>query len=222
MATGVVVVLVAVAGAVVALLVLRGGPDEPAPVVTVTAGVPTPTVTPAVRAASSTFAQALPATVLQYVLASSGPTDDWLSAGALEAWSDTYTDGGPQRMAVTAGQWATPDEAAGFAAALRLTAAAGEAAAAAGTGSPGAGPTGGSGTGGTSSAPDAAASAGAWPADGLPRSGDVVAGGQTVGTFTVVDGGDGTGSAVWTNGASAFRIVAPVAEILDLYAAYPW
>lgn len=221
MATGVVVVLLAVAGAVVALLVLQSGPEEPAPVVTVTAGVPTPTVTPAARAASSTFAQALPATVLQYVLASSAPADDWLSAGALEAWSDTYTDGGPQRMAVTAGQWATPDEAAGFAAALRLTAAAGEAGAAGGTGSPGAGSTG-SGTGGTSSAPDAGSSDGAGPAHGLPRSGDVVAGGQTVGTFTVVDGGDGTGTAVWTNGASAFRVVAPVAEILDLYAAYPW
>ena len=49
----------------------------------------------------------------------------------------------------------------------------------------------------------------------------MTAGGAPTGTYTIADAGDGTGVAVWTNGTAVFRLVAPLADILNAYAAYP-
>lgn len=190
--------VVVVAGVVVAVLVL--GPDDgtaPAPAVTTTVvlPVPTPTVSPVAREATSAFATALPSAVLQFALESSAPDEDWMSAGALEAWSDAYTDGGSGRLTVQAGQWETPEEATAFAASLV-----------------GALP---------SAAPSGPPASPAAEAPELPASGDVMAGGAVVGTYTIVDAGDGTGIAVWSNGTAVFRLVAPVDEVVEAWAQYP-
>ena len=190
-------IVVIVAGVVVAIVTNRTG-DSAAPVTpdpittTVVLPVPTPTVTPVARQATSAFATALPTAVLQYALATSTADAEWVTAGALEAWSETYTDGGTGTLAVRSSQWETPAEATAFAAAL--------VAALPTTAAP------------ASPAPDAPA---------LPASGEVLAAGTPVGTYTVVDGGDGTGIAVWSNGTAVFRLVAPLADVLDAYAQFP-
>jgi hypothetical protein len=55
----------------------------------------------------------------------------------------------------------------------------------------------------------------------LPQSGEVTAGGAAAGTFSIADAGDGNGIAVWTNGTTVFQATAPVAQIVDLYNAFP-
>lgn len=50
---------------------------------------------------------------------------------------------------------------------------------------------------------------------------EVLVGGQATGTVTVVDVGDGTGVAAWSNGTTVFRVAGPAADIRNLYAAYP-
>jgi hypothetical protein len=55
----------------------------------------------------------------------------------------------------------------------------------------------------------------------LPQTGDVVVDGQPVGTFMIVDAGDGTGVALWSNGTTVFRVTAPVEHVRDVYAAFP-
>ena len=187
-------IVVIVAGVVVAIVTNRTGdaaaPATPDPITTtVVLPVPTPTVTAAAREATSAFATALPTAVLQYALATSEADADWVTAGALEAWSETYTDGGTGTLAVRSSQWETPAEATAFAAAL------------------------------VAALPAAAAPAS--PAPALPASGEVLAAGTPVGTYTVVDGGDGTGIAVWSNGTAVFRLVAPLADVLDAYAQFP-
>jgi len=195
-----------VAAIVVGIVVSRhhGGTTaatQPAPVVTtVTAPVPTPTVQPSARATGSAFTAALPASVLQYAYVSSTPATDWLAAGALEAWTDTYSDGGTGKLTVQAGQFPTADAAKAFAATLT---------AALPTAAP-------------SPAVTAAASAtGATGAPTLPKTGQVSAGGTVTGSYTIVDGGDGTGIAVWSNGTGVFRLVAPLADVVNAYGAYP-
>ncbi|MFC8923892.1 hypothetical protein [Cellulosimicrobium sp. NPDC057127] len=113
--------LVLVVALVVALLALvwpgfarSGGEEEPAPTVTVTADPATPTLEPVERTASTPFAQALPATVLDLALRSDAATDAWTAAGALEAYELVYADGedeGATTVTVVAGQWPTPQEA---------------------------------------------------------------------------------------------------------------
>jgi len=189
-----------VAAIVVGIVVSRhhGGTTaatQPAPVVTtVTAPVPTPTVQPSARATGSAFTAALPASVLQYAYVSSTPATDWLAAGALEAWTDTYSDGGTGKLTVQAGQFPTADAAKAFAATL------------------------------TAALPTAAPSPAATAATGaptLPKTGQVSAGGTVTGSYTIVDGGDGTGIAVWSNGTGVFRLVAPLADVVNAYGAYP-
>ena len=189
--------VVVVAGIVTAVLLSRND-DSAAPAVTPTtvvttivAPVPTPTVAPAARETTTAFTAVLPASVLQYAYASSQPATDWLAAGALEAWADTYTDGGSGTLTVQAGQFATTDEATAFAANLVGT------------------------------LPSAAPSPAATGAPALPQTGQVAAAGTVTGSYTIVDGGDGTGIAVWSNGTGVFRLVAPLAEILNAYGAYP-
>jgi hypothetical protein len=198
---------VVVIGVVVAIVASQGGDDDaalPTPTAsTILLPVPTPTIAPAPRTATTVFAAALPTTVLQYALATSAPEATWVGAGALEAYSETYSDGGTGQVVVVAGQWETPEAAA--ASAQQLVAAIPAIATA-----PAATPSSSATAGATAAAPA-----------GLPESGDVTVTGQKVGTYALVDAGDGTGIAVWTNGSSVFRVTAPVADIRNVYAAYP-
>ncbi len=191
------VAVVVVAAVVVGVVVSR--PHEaataataPAPVVTtVTLPVPTPTVQPSARATRTAFTAALPATVLQYAYVSSQPASDWLAGGALEAWTDTYSDGGTGTLTVQAAQFPTAAAATAFAATL------------------------------TAALPTAAPSPAATGGPTLPKTGQVTAAGAVAGSYTIVDGGKGTGVAVWTNGTAVFRMVAPLADIVNAYGAYP-
>ncbi|MBO3085113.1 hypothetical protein [Cellulomonas fengjieae] len=188
---------VLVIAAIVIAIVLGSNGDgddaEPAAGSTVQLPSPTPTVAPAARPATTAFAAALPPTVLQYALATSVPDTDWQAAGALEAYTETYTDGASGTVTVRSGQWETPEEAAAFAATLVA------ALPAAPTPDPSASPTG--------------------PA--LPQTGEVTAAGAAAGTYSIADAGDGTGLAVWTNGTTVFQATAPLADVVDLYNAFP-
>jgi hypothetical protein len=55
----------------------------------------------------------------------------------------------------------------------------------------------------------------------LPQSGSVDADGQTTGSYVIVDNGDGTGTATWTNGTALLQLTGPVAEIVRAYSAFP-
>ncbi|MFB9954907.1 hypothetical protein [Cellulomonas denverensis] len=175
---------------VVGVLVLVGGGfgawylmnrDQPAaqPEVVV---APSPTADlPAVdRTASSAFAANLPATVLQYALASSEDDPEWVAAGALEAYLDVYADSAGEQVTVRSGQWATAEEATAQQAAL---------------------------------------------AEGLTgevlESGPVSVAGEQTGAVTIVDRGDGTGTAVWSNGTGVFQLTALIADVRNAYAAFP-
>ncbi|PVU83224.1 hypothetical protein DDP54_09730 [Cellulomonas sp. WB94] len=198
---------VVIVGGIIAIIASQGGDDAavlPTPTAsTVLLPLPTATVAPVPRAATTAFASALPTTVLQYALATSAPEPTWVGAGAIEAYSESYSDGGTAQVVVLAGQWETPEAAAAYA--QQLVAAIPAAAA-----PPAA----------TASSTASAEATGAAPA-GFPATGDVTAAGQKVGTFSLVDAGDGTGVAVWTNGASVFRVTAPIADLRNVYAAYP-
>ena len=195
-----------VVGVVVGILVARVGDDGPAPAAsTVVLPVPTPAVEPAARAATTAFASALPTTVLQYALEASQDDAEWLGAGALEAYTETFTDGDGGTLTVRAAQLETTQEATallqGLTAALPVAA-------------PDAGaPT-------STQTADADADADADAQVELPQSGDVEVGGAVVGTYTVVDAGDGTGVAVWQNGTAVFQLTAPLADVVDAYSAY--
>jgi len=109
---------VVVVGGIVVAVVTSGGDDQAAaPVATPTVVVPspTPTATPAERPDPTGFTSALPASVLQYAFAEEKTADDWIKADALEAVTDTYTDGGTGTLVVDAGQFATAKEATAFA-----------------------------------------------------------------------------------------------------------
>ncbi|MFC0644310.1 hypothetical protein [Cellulomonas phragmiteti] len=191
-----------VVGVVVGVLATRGGSDgdAPAPAAsTVLVPPPTPGVEPATRTATSAFASVLPTTVLQYALESSQDDAEWVAAGALEAYTETFTDGDGGTLTVRAAQLETAQEATALL--ERLTAAL----------PPTAPDTG---------APTSTASAEDDAADQLPSTGDVMVAGAAVGTFTVVDAGDGTGIAVWQNGTAVFQLTAPLDDVVDAYAAY--
>lgn len=175
---------------VVGVLMLVGGGagawylmnrDQPAaqPEVVV---APSPTADlPAVdRTASSAFAANLPATVLQYALASSEDDPEWVAAGALEAYADVYADSAGEQVTVRSGQWATAEEATAQQAAL---------------------------------------------AEGLTgevlESGPVSVAGEQTGAVTIVDRGDGTGTAVWSNGTGVFQLTALIADVRNAFAAFP-
>ncbi|MFS0704980.1 hypothetical protein AB6N23_10700 [Cellulomonas sp. 179-A 9B4 NHS] len=186
-----------VAGVVAGVLLTRDGAETPAATATtVVLPSPTPTVAPVAREATTAFASALPTSVLEYALATSAPDEEWLAAGALEAWTETYTDGGYGQITVRAAQFETPEEAATFAAAL------------------------------TAALPPEPVHATSDPGEGmetpeLPMSGDVEAGGTVVGTYAVVDAGDGVGHAVWQNGTAVLHMTVPVDDAADAYAAFP-
>ncbi|WP_263117908.1 hypothetical protein [Cellulomonas sp. RIT-PI-Y] len=52
-------------------------------------------------------------------------------------------------------------------------------------------------------------------------TGPVTVAGTDTGVVTVVDRGDGTGTAVWNNGTAVFVLTAPVADVSNAFAAYP-
>lgn len=162
---------------------------------------PTATAAPVARTATTPFATALPATVLQYALQTSADDAAWLGLDAVEAYTETYTDGAGGAVTVQAGQWETPAEAGAVLASL--TAALPTAPAAEASAEPSADPA------ATSAAPV------------VLTSGEVLVGGQPTGAVTVLDAGDGTGVAVWSNGTTVFRVTGPAADIANLYAAYP-
>ena len=210
-------IIAGAAGAVVVIAVIafaltsRGGDDNAAPAVTsstVLLPSPTPTVPPVARASTTAFAKALPVSVLQFALASSAPAADWVTAGAIEASTETYSDGGTGTVVVIAGQWETPEEAAQYALGLVAALPAAPAGAAADA---------------TAGATESAAPSGSATAASatFPQTGDVTVGGQKVGTFTIVDAGTDSGVAVWSNGTAVFRATGPLASIHDVYAAFP-
>ncbi|GEL99464.1 hypothetical protein [Cellulomonas terrae] len=193
--------VVVVIAAIVIALVTSGGDDDtadgpPAVASTILLPSPTPTVEPVARPATTAFAVALPTSVLQYALATSAVDPEWQAAGAVEAYTETYTDGGSGTVTVRSGQWETPEEAAALAATLVA-------------GFPAA------------PEPDPSASPSASTGPTLPQSGEVSAGGAVAGTYSIADAGDGTGIAVWTNGSTVFQATAPVADIADFYNAFP-
>lgn len=191
--------VVVVGGVVAGVLAGQGAftPAAPSPSTsTVVLASPTSTVDPVGRDATTAFASALPGTVLQYAVASSQEDAERVADGALEAWLETWTDGGDGTLTVRAGQWETAEEAAAVADEVAQAL-------------PGA------------EAPAGTPSAGSTAAPVLPATGDVLVDGETVGTYTVVDAGDGTGVAVWSNGTAVLEITGPVGQILDLYAAFP-
>jgi hypothetical protein len=201
---------VVVIGIIVAVVASRGGGGAaalPTPTAsTVVLPVPTPTIAPVARTASTAFTKVLPMTLLQYVLATSAPETSWVGAGAVEAYSETYSNGGSGKLIVLAGQWETAAAADAYAKQL-VTA----------VPSPTTATTAPRPTRSAAASASASAAASAMP----PETGNVTAAGQTVGTYAIRDAGDGTGIAIWTNGSSVFRAAAPVAEIHNVYAAYP-
>jgi hypothetical protein len=166
---------------------------------------PTATAAPAGRAATTPFATALPATLLQYALQESAADPEWLGQDAVEAYAETYTDGADGTVTVRAGQWETPEEAAAVLATVTA-------------GLPAAPPAEDAAATDPAATPDPSASAAA-PA--VLLTGEVLVDGQPTGTVTVVDAGDGTGVAAWSNGTTVFRVTGPAADIANLYAAYP-
>lgn len=192
-----------IGGGITTVLLLRdGGGGSTATPPGVVLPSPTATVAPVARTATTPFASTLPTTLLQYALASSADDEEWLALNALEAYAETYTDGAAATVTVQAGQWETPEEAAAVLAAL-----VGEL--------PAAVPV-------DSATADPAATSTATP--GTPTvllQESVEVAGQSSGSVTVVDAGDGTGVAVWNNGTTVFRLTGPAADIRNLYAAYP-
>ena len=192
------VVVLVVAAIIFGIVASQDSDDEaesPAVASTVLLPSPTPTLDPVVRTATTAFATALPGTVLQYALATSAENPAWIAAGAIEAYTEAYTDGGSGSATVNTGQWETPAEATAFAATLVATLP-------------------------PAPAPDPTATAAA-DASALPQTGEVTAGGAAVGTYTIADNGDGTGTAVWTNTTTVFQVTAPVDDIVNFYSAYP-
>lgn len=188
---------VVVVGGVMAALLL-GGDDSPTPATdaaTVFLPSPTPSVAPVAREAATAFAAVLPVSVLQYALATSANDDAWLAANAIEAYTETFTDGASGTVTVQAGQWETPEEAAAHAARLAAE---------------------------LPAAGDAAATADptATPSAPAPESGEVTVAGAAVGTYTIgALGADGV--AVWSNGTTVFRATGPAEVIHDFYKAFP-
>jgi hypothetical protein len=207
-----VVAAVLVLGGGGAYLVTRDGGGTAAAPPDVVLPSPTATAAPVARAATTPFASALPASVLQYALQGSADDADWLGQGAVEAYAETYSDGADGTVTVQAGQWETPEEAAAVLAAVTATlpAAPADATDPAAEDAAGAEP---------SADPTADPGAAAVPA--VLRTGEVLVDGQPTGTVTVVDAGDGTGVAAWSNGTTVFRVTGPAADIANLYAAYP-
>ncbi|RYV50074.1 hypothetical protein [Pengzhenrongella frigida] len=113
--------IAAAVGAVVivglGIAALAGAFDAAEPVATpsastVTLASPTPTVAPIERTPTSAFADALPSTVLDLALTAVAPQPTLVVADALEGYRFDYSDGAAVSVALDAGQWESPEEAA--------------------------------------------------------------------------------------------------------------
>ncbi|WP_372593701.1 hypothetical protein [Actinotalea sp.] len=191
------VLLVGLAGTSALMMSNRGGGPVPEAEV-VTLPVPTPTIDPIARAEGSAFYEALPSTVLDFVLADSADATELVTAGALEGYLLEYTDGSAT-VALLAGQWESAEQAETARAALSGSSVEDEA----GTASPE--PSDGASSDGT---PDA-------------ESGDVTVDGVVVGTYTMETSADGDGVLTWSNDTVVLQLSGPADELHDLYAAFP-
>jgi hypothetical protein len=211
--------LLVVAAVVIGIVLATNGDDDdavaPEPVVATTIRLPSPTpsVEPVARKATTPFAKTLPTTVLQYALASSQEAPNWLEADALEAYFEEYTDGADATVTVQAGQFETAEAAKAFAQSLTDDLPVVEPAEGADAETPE--PT------DDATDPEKGSDAAPEDRDQLPQTGPVEVGDKRVGTYTAADLGDGTAVVVWFNGTGVFRVVAPVADALDFYRAYP-
>ena len=185
------VVLVALAGTAALLLSNRGGEMPPAEAEVITLPVPTPTIEPMDREAGTAFYDALPSTVLDFVVSGSGDAGELAALGALESYRLEYTDG-TETVVLLAGQWATAAEA--------------EVARAASSQVP-------------APADDAAETSATDPLEA--DSGDVTVGGTVVGTYTMetTEGDDGV--LTWSNDTVVLQLSGPAAGLRDLYAGFP-
>jgi hypothetical protein len=202
---GIVAAAVILSGVGIALAMSgRSGVPSVAETRTTVKASPTPTASPAARAAGSAFLTALPSTVLQYAWATVAPDTERLNAGAVEAYAVVYTDGAAAQVTLRAGQWASAAEAtaaqASIVAALKATA-------------PPAAP--------AATATPAATAASPTPSATGVTEGSVTVGGQAVGTWVIVPAAAGPGTVVWSNGTALFEATAPVADLVNLYAAFP-
>ena len=196
-----------VVGLVVVAVVVLGGrsaPEQaPAPAAepqTVTLAPPQPAIDPVPRDALTPFFDALPSTVLGYALTEHGPDPSLVAAGALESYRMVYSDGGTTTIAVTAGQWATPEAAAAVYQSI-IQARTAEVAA-----------------GGAGDAGDTTETA----APGTEvEEGPVLVGGAEVGRFMLVPRGDGTGTLTWINGTVVLQADGPAEALRDLHTAFP-
>ena len=213
---------VLVVGAVVAVVLMltnREQEQEALDPETITLPVPTATVDPIAREAGTAFQEALPSTVLAFALTEIVEHEPWLTAGAVEAWRLTYTDGA-EGIVVYAGQWpdATGPEAT-FDQVLAANPADAEPAE----------PTEDTATEDAADE-DAAdedaeegadATATAEPAPVLEREEGVVeVDGQQVGRFLFVPRPDGTGTIYWTNTTVFIQVDGPADVLRDVFAAY--
>lgn len=103
---GAVVVIGGTLGALAGAGVFQTEP-EPLPTPTVTLDPPTPTATPITPGEDATaLVQALPASSLQYVLASVTASETWSELAPIEQWDAVYDDGSGASFTVRFGQWA--------------------------------------------------------------------------------------------------------------------
>ena len=139
------------------------------------------------RTATTAFATALPTSVLQYALATSADNPTWIAAGAIEAYTETYTDGGAghrDRERRPVGDARRGDR-------VRRDP----------RRRPAARP-----------APDPSATAGDGRLRASPvRRRDDRRRRDSSAPTPIADAGDGNGVAVWTNGTTVFQATAPVA-----------
>mgnify|MGYP001432950885 CR=1 FL=1 len=207
-----------VVGVVAGLVLANRGDDSASPVApsTIRLPSPTPSVEPVARTADTPFAQVLPASVLQYALASSTADDEWTQAGALEAYTEEFSDGAGGTFTVQVGQWPTNAAAKEFAEALAAElptdSAAGGTSAGTALDEPGDGAT----VPAKPAPTDAPASDDALPQSDVVRVGDAIAG-----RFTAAEDSPGTGVVVWYNRTAVFRAEGPVADVLNFYRAFP-
>lgn len=210
--------LVVVGGAVALVLLLPGDAEEPVvpPAETITLPPPTPTIDPVERPAGTPFAEALPATVLQFALTEQVEHEPLMAAGALEGYRLTYSDGGSVTLTLLAGQWR---DAAGAAAQLEAVfATLGEIPEASDVAEPAdEADEAGMDPGGTPTGP-------AEPADEplpSPEQGPVTVDGQDVGRYVFVPREDGSGTLWWTNSTVLLQLDGPWSELRDVFTAFP-
>ncbi|ACQ81520.1 hypothetical protein Bcav_3277 [Beutenbergia cavernae DSM 12333] len=104
---------VVVIALVVVLVLLLTRPDpEPTPGETVAGPTPTPAITPAERDTGTAFLAVLPSTLLQYAVTAQAEDAGLLDAGAVEAWTLTYSDGDGTELVLRTAQLTTPEGAA--------------------------------------------------------------------------------------------------------------